>query len=119
MPRTRPDDRLSRGRFIRAHYGELGPESRAPRLPEVMMARTHPAAEEETRQVRVEDPALSPSTNQRLTEEVQETLGTDEVRVPAGRAHPSRGETPSGRPANRERPAATTVAALSEAGVHD
>jgi hypothetical protein len=46
------------------------------------------------REVRAEDPALSPHTNERLTEELREVVGTDRVRVPADRPHASRGEHP-------------------------
>lgn len=48
----------------------------------------------EQREVRADDPALSPETNARVTEELREVLGTDRVRVPADRPHPSRGEQP-------------------------
>src|SRR5947209_5337545 len=53
------------------------------------------AAPEETREVRVEDPHLSRGANRALTSELRETLHADEVRVPADRPHPSRGETPN------------------------
>jgi hypothetical protein len=46
----------------------------------------------EEREVRADDPALSPETNARLTEELRETIGADRVRVPADRPHVSRGE---------------------------
>jgi hypothetical protein len=48
--------------------------------------------ETEEREVRVEDPSLSPETNARLTEELRETIGADRVRVPADRPRASRGE---------------------------
>jgi hypothetical protein len=46
----------------------------------------------ETRRVEVADPSLSPEANERLTEEVRDAIGAEEVRVPADRPHPSRGE---------------------------
>jgi hypothetical protein len=56
-----------------------------------------PAREEtEIREVRAADPSLSPYTNERLTIELREVLGTDQVRVPASRPHASRGERPHG-----------------------
>jgi hypothetical protein len=45
--------------------------------------------------VRVDDPQLSPEANRHLTEELQETLGTDAAEVPVDRPHPSRGEIPN------------------------
>jgi hypothetical protein len=54
--------------------------------------RRHAAFEE--REVRAEDPELSPETNQRLTEELREVVGTDRVRVPVGRPRATRGEDP-------------------------
>jgi hypothetical protein len=53
-----------------------------------------PTPELEERDVRAADPALSPATNARVTEELREALGTDHVSVPADRPHPSRGEQP-------------------------
>jgi hypothetical protein len=51
-------------------------------------------ASSEVREVRAEDPELSPETNQRLTGELREVVGTDHVEVPADRPHASRGEHP-------------------------
>jgi hypothetical protein len=51
----------------------------------------------EVREVRAEDPALSPDTNERLTSELREVVGTDRVKVPAGRPHATRGEHPEQR----------------------
>jgi hypothetical protein len=48
----------------------------------------------EVREVRAEDPELSPETNQRLTSELRQVVGTDRVEVPADRPHASRGEHP-------------------------
>lgn len=48
----------------------------------------------EVRDVRADDPELSPETNQRLTDELREVLGTDRVTVPIHRPHTSRGEHP-------------------------
>jgi hypothetical protein len=48
----------------------------------------------EIRDVQVADPELSDAANHRLTEQVQEVIGTDKVRVPADRPHPSHGERP-------------------------
>lgn len=48
----------------------------------------------EEREVRAADPGLSPDTNRRVTEEVRDVIGSDRVRVPADRPHPSRGERP-------------------------
>jgi protein-tyrosine-phosphatase len=48
----------------------------------------------EEREVKVADPGLDALANQRLTEEVQEVLGTDRVRVRKDRPRPSRGERP-------------------------
>jgi hypothetical protein len=45
----------------------------------------------EEREVRSCDPDLSPDVNQRLTDELRDTLGTDRVRVPADRPHVSEG----------------------------
>jgi len=53
---------------------------------------THRRDRTETREVRVDEPDLSPQTNQRLTDEVREVVGTDRVTVPADRARASRGE---------------------------
>jgi|GEM_PF-3643377 len=46
----------------------------------------------EQREVRADDPTLSPEVNRRLTAELREVVGAERVRVPAGRPHPSRGE---------------------------
>lgn len=48
----------------------------------------------EVREVRAEDPGLTPDTNQRLTSELREVVGTDRVEVPADRPHAARGEHP-------------------------
>jgi hypothetical protein len=48
----------------------------------------------EVREVRAEDPALSPETNRRVTEELREVVGADRVRVPADRPRATRGEHP-------------------------
>jgi hypothetical protein len=48
----------------------------------------------EEREIKVEDPTLSPETRRRLTEELREVIGAERVRVPADRPHPSRGEHP-------------------------
>jgi hypothetical protein len=48
----------------------------------------------EEREVRAEDPDLSPETNQRLTEELRDVVGAERVRVPADRPHATRGEHP-------------------------
>jgi Flp pilus assembly protein TadB len=53
--------------------------------------------ETEEREVLIADPHYSETTNARLTEEVRAVLGTERVRVPAGRAHRSRGERPPER----------------------
>lgn len=50
--------------------------------------------EREEREVRAEDPGLSPETNARLTEELREVVGEDQVSVPADRPHATRGEHP-------------------------
>ncbi len=52
------------------------------------------AVQLEERAVRVDDPGLDTEANERLTEEVRETLGTDRVRVPSDRPRPSQGERP-------------------------
>jgi uncharacterized membrane protein len=48
----------------------------------------------EGREVRSEDPDLSPETNQRLTAELREVVGSERVRVPGDRPHATRGEHP-------------------------
>jgi hypothetical protein len=53
-----------------------------------------PGQASEIRNVEVADPELSDAANRRLTEEVQEVVGTDQVRVPTDRPHPSHGERP-------------------------
>jgi hypothetical protein len=60
---------------------------------------TRPSRSEPTeeREVRAADPALSPETNARLTEELREVVGAARVRVPAGRPHFSAGERPEER----------------------
>jgi hypothetical protein len=55
--------------------------------------RSEPAGSE-VRDVRAEDPGLSPETNQRLTAELREVVGSDRAEVPADRPHASRGEHP-------------------------
>ncbi|MFZ0388326.1 MAG: hypothetical protein WAL22_21870 [Solirubrobacteraceae bacterium] len=42
--------------------------------------------------MKVDEPKLSPQTNERLTAEVREVVGDDHVTVPADRPRPSRGE---------------------------
>lgn len=44
-----------------------------------------PRHDEQQREVRSADPSLSPETNQRLTEELREAVGSDRVAVPADR----------------------------------
>lgn len=51
-------------------------------------------SDSEVREVRAEDPALTAETNQRLTTELREVLGTDRVEVPADRPHTAHGERP-------------------------
>jgi hypothetical protein len=51
-------------------------------------------ASSEVREVRAEDPELSPDTNQRLTSELREVVGSDRVEVPADRPRATRGEHP-------------------------
>ena len=58
---------------------------------------------QQIREVRVQEPGLTEATNQDLTDEVRDVVGRDDVRVPAGRARPSRGE-PSGFSAERTAP---------------
>jgi hypothetical protein len=48
----------------------------------------------EEREVRSEDPGLSPETNRELTDELREVVGAERVRVPADRPHIARGEEP-------------------------
>jgi hypothetical protein len=48
----------------------------------------------EEREVRAEDPELSPETNQRLTAELRDVIGRDRVEVPAERPRATRGEHP-------------------------
>lgn len=48
----------------------------------------------EEREVRADDPGLSPGTNARLTEELREVVGADRVRVPSDRPRATRGEHP-------------------------
>jgi hypothetical protein len=65
-----------------------------PSSPQHEDADSGSGAGSEVREVRAEDPELSPETNQRLTSELREVVGTDRVEVPADRAHASRGEHP-------------------------
>jgi hypothetical protein len=46
-------------------------------------------SEREPRDVRSADPSLSPETNQRLTAELRDAVGRDQVHVPADRGRPS------------------------------
>jgi len=46
----------------------------------------------ERREVRAEDPSLSPEANRLLTDELREVTGRDAVEVPADRPHTERGE---------------------------
>jgi hypothetical protein len=48
----------------------------------------------EEREVRSEDPELSPETNERVTGELRDVVGSERVRVPTSRPHASRGEHP-------------------------
>ena len=57
-------------------------------------ARKEGQGDQEVREVRAEDPELSPETNQRLTSELREVVGTDRVEVPADRPRSTRGEHP-------------------------
>jgi hypothetical protein len=63
-------------------------------------ARTEPAAEKqlasdtEEREVRAEDPELSPGTNERITHELRDVVGAERVRVPADRPRATRGAHP-------------------------
>lgn len=54
----------------------------------------------ERRQVRVDQPELSPHTNERLTAEVREVVGDDHVTVPTDRPRPSQGKS-SAEPGHR------------------
>lgn len=63
----------------------------------------------EERRVEVDLPTLSADANQRLTEALRDIIGTDTVRVPADRPHPSHGERPRGNPLARM----TTLKAIS------
>jgi hypothetical protein len=54
----------------------------------------------ERREVKVDEPELSPRTNERLTAELREVVGDDQVAVPADRPRPSRGES-SAEPGHR------------------
>jgi hypothetical protein len=54
----------------------------------------------ERREVTVDEPELSPQTNDLLTAEVREVVGDDHVTVPADRSRPSRGEA-SPQPTHR------------------
>jgi hypothetical protein len=65
-----------------------------PPEPERAEADRRQPAGSEVRDVRAEDPELSPETNQRLTSELREVVGTDRVEVPADRPHATRGEHP-------------------------
>jgi hypothetical protein len=49
---------------------------------------------EEEREVRAEDPSLSPETNERVTAELREVVRADRVRVPKDRPRATRGEHP-------------------------
>jgi hypothetical protein len=48
----------------------------------------------EEREVRAADPELSPSTNERISQELRDVVGTERVEVPANRPRASRGEHP-------------------------
>ena len=65
-----------------------------PPEPERAEAGPSEPAGSEVREVRAEDPDLSPDTNQRLTSELREVVGTDRVEVPADRPRATRGEHP-------------------------
>ncbi len=62
------------------------------RVREAIGVMSDDAQQTEVREVRADDPALSPEVNQRLTSELREVVGTSSVRVPADRPHASRGE---------------------------
>ena len=48
----------------------------------------------ELRDVRVDEPQLSDSTNRLLTRDLQQVIGAERVEVPADRPHPSKGDRP-------------------------
>jgi hypothetical protein len=54
----------------------------------------------ERREVTVDEPELSPQTNERLAAEVREVIGDDHATVPTDRPHPSQGDA-SPRPGHR------------------
>jgi hypothetical protein len=55
-------------------------------------AATDEAVGTEEREVRADDPQLSPETNQRVTAELWEAVGAERVEMPASRPRTSRGE---------------------------
>jgi hypothetical protein len=65
--------------------------------PEPAEAERSEPAGTEVREVRADDPELSLETNQRLTSELREVVGTDRVEVPADRPQATRGEHPEQR----------------------
>lgn len=78
-------------------------EPREEEAPGIPRAPSRPARQDaggqelEEREVKVADPGLDQTANQRLTEELQDVLGTDRVQVPKDQPHPSRGEQPPRR----------------------
>ena len=75
-------------------------DEQAPGVPRAPSPSTQPGdgpAALEEREVKVADPKLDEAANARLTEELQDVLGTDRVRVPEDRPHPSRGNRPPQR----------------------
>jgi hypothetical protein len=50
----------------------------------------------ETRDVRVDDPSLSPQTNEALTDELQKAVGAKQAQVPAGTPHREHAVRPAG-----------------------
>jgi hypothetical protein len=59
------------------------------------------AGQLEGRTVEVNLPEMSSEVNGRLTAELREIIGSESVRVPADRPHPSQGERPKGGPLQR------------------
>jgi hypothetical protein len=64
----------------------------------------HRSTRTEEREVRSDNPDLSPEANRLLTEELREAVGSDRVRVPAGSPQPG---------ADRERPRSTLTTTLA------
>lgn len=88
-------------------------------------------ADREVREVRAEDPELSPDTNERLTSELRDVVGTDRVEVPADRPRATTGAgvhafgtmtvglTVIRLTTTSEHPSPTVAAAMAEEGVHN